>query len=328
MLICAGAASSGPAHPRYRGAMEQPNQTLTALAGVRVGHWTDLDAATGCTVIVLPAGGVVASGEVRGGAPGTRETALLEPTRAAPVIHAICLAGGSAYGLAAADGVMAYLEAAGEGILTPFGRVPIVPSAVIYDLGTGRADLRPTKANGHAAALAATSDPVASGRIGAAAGAKVGKYLGFINGEPGGLGHALVQVGGARVVALAVVNAACDIVDEAGQVLAGARHPDGQRPSQAERLAALAAPEIDFLQGNNTTLLVVGSDAPLSKTEAKVLAEAAHLGQAARPSHTPHDGDSSFVFSVGGGPPVVLMALVAAVQQAVAQAVRNAVSRG
>jgi L-aminopeptidase/D-esterase-like protein len=204
------------------------NHSLTAVPGIRVGHWTDLEAATGCTVILCPAG-AVAGVDVRGGAPGTRETDLLNPICTVQQVHAICLTGGSAFGLAAADGVMQWLEEQGAGFDTRVARVPIVPAAVIFDLAMGKASVRPTAAAGYAACVAATAAPVAEGTIGAGTGATVGKMLGYQWAMKGGVGSAShTSANGITVAALAVVNAAGDIVDpQNGQIVAGARRPDG-----------------------------------------------------------------------------------------------------
>jgi L-aminopeptidase/D-esterase-like protein len=304
------------------------NQTLTALPGVRVGHWTNPVARTGCTVILMPPGGAVASGEVRGGAPGTRETALLEPSKSVEKIHAIVFSGGSAFGLASATGVMAFLEALGEGVKTPHACIPIVPAAVIYDLGSGDADVRPGPEAGLAAAKAASSDPVPGGLVGAGAGAMAGKYLGFEAAQAGGLGSALLEVGGVTLSALVVANPHGDVIDTNGTVIAGARKTDGSRPDFTEVLEAMAGQRIEFLNAN-TTLVALGTNAKLSKVDCYRLAQAAQIGiaRASRPSHTPFDGDTAFAFSVGNdsSPSVSLPALIAAGQAVVAMAMRNAV---
>ncbi len=304
------------------------NQTMTALPGVRVGQWTDVEARTGCTVILMPPGGAVASCDVRGNAPGTRETALLEPTKAVERVHAILLSGGSAFGLAAASGVMEFLEGIGEGVPTPSGSVPIVPSAVIYDLYVGRSDVRPGHAQGLEVARIASGDVVEGGRVGAGAGGMCGKYLGLAGAEPGGLGHALLEFAGVRLVALAVVNPSGDVVDASGRVLAGAHLDDGTRPTTQERLEAYARwGRMRYAETTNTTLVAVGTDAPLSKVDCKRLAEAAQAGisRATHPSQTMGDGDVAFAFSVGGGPELPVIALAAAVQDVVAEAVWDAV---
>jgi L-aminopeptidase/D-esterase-like protein len=304
------------------------NQTLTALPGVRVGHWTNPVARTGCTVILMPPGGAVASGEVRGGAPGTRETALLEPSKSVERIHAIVFSGGSAFGLATATGVMGFLEVLGEGVKTPHACIPIVPAAVIYDLGSGDADFRPGPEAGLAAARAASSDAVPGGLIGAGAGAMTGKYLGFEGAQPGGLGSARLEVGGVMLCALVVANPHGDVIDATGTVISGARKSDGSRPDFTEVLEAMAGQPLTFLNAN-TTLVALGTNAKLSKLECFKLAQAAQIGiaRASRPSHTPFDGDTAFAFSVGddSSPSVPLPALIAAGQAVVATAMRDAV---
>jgi L-aminopeptidase/D-esterase-like protein len=304
------------------------NQTLTALPGVRVGHWTNPVARTGCTVILMPPGGAVASGEVRGGAPGTRETALLEPSKSVEKIHAIVFSGGSAFGLATATGVMGFLEALGEGVKTPHACIPIVPAAVIYDLGSGDADFRPGPDAGLAAAKAASSDAVPGGLIGAGAGAMTGKYLGFEGAQPGGLGSARLEVGGVMLSALVVANPHGDVIDANGTVISGARKPDGSRPDFTEILEAMAGQPLTFLNAN-TTLVALGTNAKLSKLDCYRLAQAAQIGiaRASRPSHTPFDGDTAFAFAVGddSSPSVPLPALIAAGQAVVAMAMRDAV---
>jgi L-aminopeptidase/D-esterase-like protein len=308
------------------------NQSLTALPGVRVGHWTNQLARTGCTVILLPRGGTVASVEVRGGAPGTRETALLEPDKSVQQVHAILLAGGSAFGLAAATGVVEFLEGLGEGVQTPAGKVPIVPTAVIYDLAVGNAKVRPDAAAGLAACHAASSDPVPGGRVGAGTGGMVGKVFGLEWAQPGGLGNAALRVGDFTVAALVVANATGDIVNDAGEVLAGAKRPDGSRPTRLEAIEQmLKTDQIAFLEHTNTTLVALGTDAPLSKLECYRLAQAAQMGLArgTRPSHTAFDGDTAFAFSVtpvlSGTPQVPMNALIAASQEVVMMALQHAV---
>ena len=296
------------------GAAAPGNDTLTAVPGVRVGHWSDPEARTGCTVLLFGDAGAVTSGRVLGAAPGSRETALLEPDKSVERVHALLLTGGSAFGLDAATGVMRYLEERGVGFATPFGRVPIVPAAVLYDLSVGDPCVRPDAASGYAAAAAATSAAVVEGAIGAGTGATVGKLAGFDGAQRSGLGSALMTVHGARVAALAVSNALGDLVDPAdGRLVAGTGIG-----SDPEAAAARFAPA----PGAHTTLVAVVTDAPLAKAGAYALATAAHAGiaQVTRPSHTIHDGDTAFVSSVGGGPEVPLGALGVAVQTVVARA--------
>ena len=308
------------------------NQSLTALPGVRVGHWTNQLARTGCTVILLPKGGAVASVEVRGGAPGTRETALLEPEKSVKQIHALLFSGGSAFGLAAATGVVDFLEGQGEGVQTPAAKVPIVPTAVIYDLAVGDSSVRPNADSGMAACHAASSDPVQGGRVGAGTGAMVGKVFGLEFAQAGGLGNAALKIGGFTIAALVVANATGDIINESGQVIAGAQRKDGSRPSRLESLERMMqTDQIAFLEHTNTTLVAVGTDAPLTKLECYRLAQAAQMGLArgTRPSHTPFDGDTAFAFSVTqitpATPEAPMNALVAATQEVVMMALLDAV---
>ncbi|HCE64566.1 MAG TPA: peptidase S58 family protein, partial [Deinococcus radiodurans] len=198
---------------------EPVNTTLTAIPGFQVGHWTDPLAQTGCTVVLCPPEGAVASASFIGPSPATREGVLLSPEKKVERVHALLLTGGSAFGLAAATGVVRVLEERGIGHETAFGRVPIVPAAVIYDLGVGNPRVRPGEIEGEAAARAASSAPVERGQVGAGTGATAGKYLG--GGVPGGLGSVCLERSGVRVAALAVVNPVGDVLDERGGVLAG-----------------------------------------------------------------------------------------------------------
>jgi L-aminopeptidase/D-esterase-like protein len=252
---------------------------ITRVGGIRVGHWTDPIGMTGCTV-VLPPPGTVGSGEIRGGAPGTRETDLLRPGMLVREVHAVLLTGGSAFGLAAADGVAGWLEERGIGFHTPVARVPIVPAAVLFDLGVGDPGARPGAAAGRAACEAAAEE-IPEGRVGAGTGATVGA-----DHAPGGVGTAAVAEAGATVGALAAVNAFGAVVDERGEPLAG-RVPGPD--------AALPWP------GMNTTIAVVATDARLSKEQAHLLAAAAHdgLARAVRPAHTMWDGDTVFTLATG-----------------------------
>lgn len=294
--------------------------TLTAVAGLEVGHWHDAQARTGCTVVLCPEDGCVASADVRGGAPGTRETALLEPEKTVTRVHAVTLAGGSAFGLDAATGVMRWLEARGRGFSTPFGVVPIVPAAVIYDLGVGDPAVRPDADAGYRACEGASSAPVSQGRVGAGAGATCGKYLGFARAQVSGLGSAAVSVGEATVAALSVANPVGDLVDPAtGVVVAGVT---GETRGYLERFLDPPLDAAD-LTGGNTTLIVVATDALISKAEAKALAQSAHVGIArvTRPSHTTSDGDTAFALSTCTGPKLPLLLLSVAVQEVVAEAI-------
>jgi L-aminopeptidase/D-esterase-like protein len=262
---------------------------ITDIPGIRVGHDTNLAAATGCTVLLCnPAaiGGV----DVRGGAPATRETDLLRPMHMVEEVHAIVLAGGSAFGLEAAHGVMAYLEEQGVGYDVGVARVPIVPAAAIFDLGLGSAKIRPDLAAGYRACEHATDEPVEQGNVGGGTGATVGKLFGPAFMMKGGLGSASMQLpDGTRVAALVVVNALGDILDpQTQQVIAGARNPSGEGFRSANPFS-------------NTTLAVVATSASLSKDEANKMAQMAHDGmaQTIRPAHTMFDGDTIFALATG-----------------------------
>lgn len=292
---------------------------LTAVAGLRVGHWTDADARTGCTVVLTPDAGWTASGLVLGAAPGTRETALLEPDKSVRAAHAIVLTGGSAFGLDAASGVVRWLEQGGVGLETPFARVPIVPAAVLYDLGVGRADVRPGAEAGAAAARDADDGPVACGAVGVGTGATVGKLRGFGRAAVSGVGSVSMRVGNATVAALAVSNAVGCLVD-----------PSTGRAVAGEEVTAAEAAELFSFQGANTTLVVVATDAELDKAGCRALAVAGHAGIArvTRPSHTAHDGDVVFVLSSGAAGPIAPAALGPAVQEVVAAALLRGARAG
>lgn len=260
---------------------------LTAVAGVEVGVATDDEARTGVTVVSLPEPNVAAF-EARGAAPGTRETALLQPGMKVEMIQAICLAGGSAFGLAAADGVMHELAAEGRGHPTPAGPIPIVPSAIIFDLMAGT-PTPPTAAMGRAAYQSRTSGPVAAGAVGAGAGATVAKWRGIEHAQPSGQGSADLAAGGATVASLAVVNAVGDVFTMEGEPLTGGPH--------ASLEPGWEPPPV----GQNTTLIVVATDARLGRTDLMRLVVRAHdaLAVCIRPAHTRYDGDAVFAVSCG-----------------------------
>ncbi len=263
------------------------NDSITSVPGISVGHWTDVEAGTGCTVVTLPEPNVVA-GEARGAAPGTREYALLQPGMRVTQAQAFLLTGGSAFGLAAADGVVKGLVEDGRGHDTGVVRVPIVPAAVIFDLFPGDPSARPGPDEGLAAYRSASSDEVASGRLGVGTGATAAKWRGFENMVPGGLGSASRQVGAASVGALVVVNAVGDVFSLSGESLTGGDHEPG--PPQL-----FADPTV------NTTLAVVATDAKLTRAELGRLLVRAHDAFAVclRPAHTRYDGDVVFGASVG-----------------------------
>lgn len=280
--------------------MSERNDDICDVPGILVGHDTQAESGTGCTVVlcVHPAVGAV---DVRGGAPGTRETDLLDPACMMQETHAVLLSGGSAFGLAAADGVMRILEERGVGFDTGLARVPIVPAAVLFDLGVGRADVRPDAASGRRAVEAATGGPVPQGSVGAGTGATVGKTAGPTNATKGGIGSASATLPDGRSIgALVAVNAAGDIYDvDSGGLLAGARNPTDEGWLAQSAPSATTAPTTAPFPGTNTTLAVVATDAPFSKAELTKLAQMAQdgLALAIRPSHTPFDGDTVFALS-------------------------------
>ena len=295
---------------------------ITDVAGITVGHATDLEHLTGCTAVVC-GDGAVAGVAVLGGAPGTRETDSLRPENLVDRVHAILLCGGSAFGLAAADGAVRYLEAQGIGFPTAAARVPLVPAAVIYDLGIGSAGVRPDAAMGEAACRAARSGPVGEGCVGAGTGATVGKLFGLRGAMKSGIGTWSTRIaGGATVAALVVTNAFGDVLDvRTGKVLAGARHPDYLRTH--------GLPEghgVPFGVPAHTTIGVVATDAALTKAQATRLALLAHAGlaRAVSPSHTSVDGDAFFVVSTRDAA-ADWFALQAAVPETVAEAVMRSV---
>jgi len=248
----------------------------------RIGHWTDPVARTGCTVVAVE-GDVVASGEVRGSAPATREFSLLEATRSVESIDAVCLSGGSAFGLAAADGVMGSLRARGVGYPTRHGVVPIVVGMSLYDLGVGDHETWPSAGDG-VVALESASTHFDTGTVGAGAGATVGKWRGSEHTKPGGLGFATVSKGEVVVSALVAVNAVGDLVgnfDPREQIAAG----------------EFDWPDTESIVGENTTIGVIATNARLTKTQCRSMAEAGHdgLARAIVPAHGPADGDALVV---------------------------------
>lgn len=288
--------------------------------GFSVGHWSDDRAWTGCTVVLAPDGSV-ASGEVRGGGPGTRETDLLSPAAHQPGVHAVLLTGGSAFGLAAADGVVAHLREQGRGYPTTAGAVPLVSAAVVYDLALGE-PRTPGPGEGAAACAAAGSD-VQRGSVGAGTGCTVGKALGPQAATKGGVGYAAVAVGDALIGALAVVNAMGEVLAEDGSVLAGAWRAGGYvRTVELLRRGEVASPQ----PGLATTLVCLVTDAAISKTEAWLVARAASAGvaRAVDPSATAVDGDACFCLASGraAADPV---ALAAAGAHTAAAAIRDGV---
>lgn len=276
---------------------------LTGVPGIRVGHHTLAERPTGCTVVLAPEG-TVAGVDVRGGAPGTRETDLLDPVNTVATVNAVVLAGGSAFGLDAASGVVRYLEEQGIGYpVGPVVRVPIVSAAILYDLGVGEDwTVRPGPECGYQAAAGATAGAVESGSVGAGAGATVGKLAGMGRAMKGGVGSAsLTLPGGLVVAALVAVNAVGDVVDPAtGRVVAGVRSEDGTTLADA-RVLLRAGFQRGGSAGQNTTIGVVATNARLTKAEATRVAQMAQDGyaRAIYPVHTPGDGDTTFSLATG-----------------------------
>ena len=318
VVVCAAAAAAGAG---AQGAMTT-TRGLTAIAGIEVGHHTLAARPTGCTVVLTEAGAAAAV-DVRGASPGTRETALLHPQNSVQQVHAVVLSGGSAFGLAAADGVMRYLDERGVGYRTRAARVPIVPAAILYDLGVGDPAVRPGADCGYRAARAARGDGVDEGSVGAGAGATVGKLAGPGRAMKGGVGTALVELpDGLQVAALMAVNAVGDVHDPAtGALIAGVRSGDGRRIVGAGALLREPAPDAP---GENTTIGVVATNAALDKAQLGVVARMAHdgLARAVRPAHTPVDGDTIFALSTGSREaPADLLRIGALAAEATAEAI-------
>lgn len=307
---------------------------LTLIDGIRVGHHTLSERPTGCTV-VLTEGGAVAGVDVRGSAPGTREIALLSPVNTIEKVHAIVLSGGSAFGLDAASGVVRYLEEKGVGFDVGIAKVPIVPAAILFDLGVGgKPGIRPGADCGFKAATAASAGAITEGNVGAGAGATVGKSAGPGRAMKGGIGSASIELpGGLIVAALMAVNAVGDIIDPAtGKVVAGVRTEDGRGLADARELLRSGA-LVRGRSGGNTTIGIVATNARLTKTEATKVAQMAHdgLARAISPAHTPFDGDTIFALALGnweGDASVSTVGALAAevVSDAILSAIENAES--
>ncbi len=304
---------------------------LTDIPGILVGHCSDYDALTGCTAILCETG-AIAGCDIRGAATGTEEFNLLSPLHLTERIHAVVLAGGSAFGLEAASGVRRYLEQKGVGFPTGAAKVPLVAAAILYDLGIGKATVRPTREMGEAAAAAATADAVREGCVGAGTGATVGKTLGMARAMKSGIGSATVALegvfAGTLVSALAAVNAVGDVIDPAGgKILAGARRSAKSREfADSARELKRGAPVRALAPNENTTLVVVATNARLTKSQASRLAEMASAGmaRAIAPVFTMADGDVVIALSVGAER-VELSALGSAAAEAVAEAIVRAV---
>jgi L-aminopeptidase/D-esterase-like protein len=290
--------------------------TIRDVPGIRVGHWTDAEALTGCTVVLPADDGAVAGVDVRGSAPGTRETDLLRPTALVERIHAICLAGGSAFGLAAADGVMRRLAERGVGVHTGVRPVPVVPAAILFDLGVGDPLAHPDAEAGHLATVAAeANDGPLEGRVGAGTGATVAKLGGVEHARPGGIGSAARRLGDGSVVgALVVNNALGDVHARDGRLLVG--HAMDQ---------PLPPPIV------NTSLVVLATDAPLDRAQCRKLAELGHdaLARGIRPVHTMWDGDVVFALSTadsGKSGPETFLEIGLAADDALGEAIERSVA--
>jgi L-aminopeptidase/D-esterase-like protein len=314
------------------------HNAITDVEGIKVGHTTDSEGITGCTVVLCEAG-AVGGVDVRGSAPGTRETDLMRPVNLVQRVHAVVLTGGSAYGLEAATGVMRWLEERGVGFDVGVGVVPIVPAAVLFDLTIGDPRARPDAEAGYQACEAAAGGPVAEGCRGAGTGATVGKLLGPRLATKSGLGTASVRLGkGVVVGAIVAVNAFGDVVDpQAGTIIAGTRNPmGGGFANTVRRMQGSLGQTILGL--GNTTLAVVATNAYLNKEGANKMAQMAHdgLARTIRPAHTMFDGDTIFALATGKrprrgdgcDPSVVGAAAVEVLSRAVMRAVRRAESLG
>ena len=313
-------------HPRI------PAGSITRVRGIEVGHYTNTCRPTGCTA-VLARSGAVAGVDVRGAAPGTRETDLLHPSNFVQQVHAVMLAGGSAWGLDAASGAMRWLEEQGVGLDVGVGRIPLVPAAVLFDLAVGDMRIRPDAAAGYAACQAASSATPAQGNVGAGTGAVVGKMFGINRAMKGGIGTASCTVNGVTVGAIIACNAVGDVVNPAtGLPVAGARTADGKALLDTRRALLAGEMPSSIIKGTNTTIGVIATDATITKAQAHRLATVGHdgLARAINPVHTMSDGDSLFCLGTGlaepaGGatPSMAVLATMAA--EAVAQAILQAV---
>lgn len=309
---------------------------LTDIPGIRVGHASDYEALTGCTVILCEAG-AVAGCDIRGSATGTGEIDLMNPMHLTSRIHAVVFSGGSAFGLEAASGVRRFLERKGIGYSTNYAKVPLVPCAILYDLGIGKSNVRPTREMGEAAAAAATDGPVQEGCVGAGTGATVGKVFGLGQAMKGGIGSFTVSLSGAyskvRVSALAAVNALGDVIDpKTGKILAGARKaPDSDELAHTGEV--LKKGFRAHLHTGNTTLVAVATNALLNKVQATKLAQMAQHGmvRAISPVHLMSDGDVAIALSMGeerADVDALGVAAGEAVSEAIVRAVRAAETLG
>ncbi len=306
------------------------NNTLTRVPGIKVGHYTDAIAATGCTVILCPPK-TVGAVDVRGGAPGTRETDLLQAHNLVAEVTAVVLSGGSAFGLSSADGVMRWHIERGLGYQSRSGlTVPIVPAAILFDLGLGRQDVFPDGDAGYQACQNAGAGVLALGSVGAGAGARVGAIAGNERASKGGIGSAAIALGNGLVIAaLMAVNAVGNVYDERGEILAGLRKKDGAGFDSVLEAIAVANGASPAAPANESTVIgVVATNGALNKAGAQKVAQMAHDGiaRAVNPAHTMYDGDTIFALATGEVPAdTSLVGAYAA--EAVASAIRDAVRR-
>jgi L-aminopeptidase/D-esterase-like protein len=324
-------AAAGAALPSIQAAETDSAGTITDVQGVKVGHFTESRRPTGCTVLLFEKG-ATAGVDVRGSAPGTRETDLLNPVDTVQQVQAILLAGGSAFGLDAASGVMRFLDEHRLGYAVGDVVVPIVPAAILYDLEIGDAKIRPTAESGYKACQVATTERVPEGNVGAGAGATIGKMFGPKQAMKSGLGSASIRVGETGIVvgAIVAVNAVGDVLDpKTGQIIAGARKADGS--GFMDSMARIREGYGLQAGGANTTIGVVATNVALDKAQATKIAQMAHDGLARTiyPVHTPSDGDTIFAVATGGNSaranPGAIGALAAEVMaRAVLRAVMNA----
>lgn len=301
---------------------------IARVQGIQVGHFTDPRRPTGCSVVLCPQG-AVGGVDVRGAAPGTRETDLLDPSHLVQQVHGITLSGGSAWGLDAASGTVRWLEEQGAGLDIGVGRIPLVPAAVLFDVMLGDMLIRPDAAAGYAACQAASHERPAEGSVGAGAGAVVGKIFGHARAMKGGIGTASFTVDGVTVGALVACNALGDVYHpHTGQLLAGARTADGQQLLGARDALLRGEAPSAILAGSNTTLGVVATDAQITKPQAQRMATVAHdgLARAINPVHTMSDGDTLFALGTGqSGRSLGLMTLFTLAAEAVALATARAI---
>lgn len=302
--------------------------SITDVAGIEVGHFTDTRRPTGCTVIMAREG-AVAGVDVRGAAPGTRETDLLAPTNLVDRVHGILLAGGSAWGLDAATGVVQWMEEQGIGFPVGPACLPLVPGAVLFDLLVGDASIRPDAAAGYRACELASTKPPAEGNVGAGTGASVGKIFGIERAMKGGIGTASVTVEGITVGAIIACNALGDVIDpDTAQPIAGARTRNGKSLLDSRRALLHGEPPKPHLAGTNTTIGVIATDAVITKAQASRLATVGHdgLARSINPVHTMSDGDALFMLGTGrAGKSLGMMVLGTMAAEAVAMAVVRAV---